>query len=236
MTAENADNPTGTVDLKRLKIAVFLRIFIGILTLSLMFFAAAGTLRYWQAWTYMAVSFIPMFFVMIFLLRRNPELLERRIRMKEKERGQKKIVKLASVIFVIGFLLPGFDHRFGWSSVPTALVVAADAMYLLGYGLFVLVLRENPFAARTVEVEQNQKVITTGPYAVVRHPLYSAVLLIYGFSPLALGSYWALIPFGLTIMILVARILNEEKVLLKDLDGYREYTQETRYRLIPHLW
>jgi protein-S-isoprenylcysteine O-methyltransferase Ste14 len=236
MTDENIKNPTNAVDLKRLKKAVLIRILIGILAFGLMFFGLAGTLRYWQAWIYMAVSFIPMFFVMLFLLRKNPELLERRIRMKEKERGQKKIVKFASVIFIIGFLLPGFDHRFGWSSVPFVLVVAADAMYLVGYGLFVLVLRENPFAGRTVEVEQNQKVITTGPYAVVRHPLYSALLLIYGFSPLALGSYWALIPFGLTVMILVARILNEEKVLLKDLDGYREYTQKTRYRLIPGAW
>jgi protein-S-isoprenylcysteine O-methyltransferase Ste14 len=236
MTVENIKNPTNAVDLKRLKKAVLIRIFIGILALGLMFFGLAGTLRYWQAWIYMAVSFIPMFFVMIFLLRKNPELLERRLRMKEKERGQKKIVKFASVIFVIGFLLPAFDHRFGWSSVPTALVVAADAMYLLGYGLFVLVLRENSFAARTVEVEQNQKVITTGPYAVVRHPLYVAVLLIYSFSPLALGSYWALIASGLTVLILVARILNEEKDLLKDLDGYREYTKKTIYRLIPHIW
>lgn len=236
MTAENTKNPPNAVDLKRLKKAVLIRILIGILALGLMFFGLAGTLCYWQAWIYMAVSFIPMFFVMLFLLRKNPELLERRIRMKEKERGQKKIVKFASVIFVIGFLLPGFDHRFGWSSVPFALVVVADVMYLLGYGLFVLVLRENPFAARTVEVEQNQKVITTGPYAVVRHPLYVAVLLIYSFSPLALGSYWALIPSGLTVLILVARILNEEKVLLRDLDGYREYTQKTRYRLIPGVW
>ncbi|MDH4196830.1 MAG: isoprenylcysteine carboxylmethyltransferase family protein, partial [Candidatus Aminicenantes bacterium] len=115
-------------------------------------------------------------------------------------------------------------------------VVAGDALFLVGYALFVLVLRENSYASHVVEIEQKQKVITTGPYAAVRHPMYSALALIYGFSPLALGSYWALIPFGLMILILAIRLLDEEKFLLRELDGYREYTQKTRYRLIPGVW
>jgi protein-S-isoprenylcysteine O-methyltransferase Ste14 len=156
--------------------------------------------------------------------------------MREKEAQQKLIIKLSSLYFLIAFLLPGFDKRYGWSSVPATVVISADVIVLLGYAFFALVLKENQYASRIIEVEEQQKVITTGPYALVRHPMYLAVSVMYIFSPLALGSYWAMIPTLLLLILLVARIRNEERVLLRELKGYQEYTQQTRYRLIPGIW
>jgi len=204
--------------------------------LGLIFFLPAGTFRYWQAWVYMAVLIIPMLSVMIYFLKHDPELLDRRLRTREKERPQKAIIALSYPLFLAAFLLPGFDRRFGWSSVPAWLVVLADVVVLAGYGLFVLVIRENSFASRVVEVEARQRVVSTGPYAVVRHPMYVANILIYLASPLALGSFWAFLPALLTPAVMVARILNEEKVLKEKLEGYAAYLDRVRYRLIPGIW
>lgn len=208
----------------------------GVIVLGAMFLIPAGTFGYWEAWTYIAVLFIPMFFVFIYLIKNEPELLARRMKMKEKETEQKLIIKLSYIPFLIAFLLPGFDRRFGWSDVPAVVVIISDILVLISYGIFFLVLKENPYASRIVEVEPEQTVITSGPYAKVRHPMYSVVLTMYLFSPLALGSYWAIIPMIFIIPLIVARILNEEEVLVRDLDGYEEYIQKTRYRLIPGVW
>lgn len=204
--------------------------------LGAMFFLPAGTLLYWEAWLFMAILFIPMSAFAAYLLKYNPALLERRLRMREKESQQTVIIAVSSVVLLAIFLLPGFDKRFGWSSVPIWLVIAADVVVLLGYVFFILTLRENEYASRAVEVEQQQRVITTGPYSLIRHPLYLATILMFGFSPLALGSYWALIPVALYPPILVARIRNEEEVLLRDLDGYADYCKVVRYRLMPGIW
>jgi protein-S-isoprenylcysteine O-methyltransferase Ste14 len=212
------------------------RLLAAVFVLGGMFFLPAGTILYWEAWAFMVVLFIPVSVFAAYLLKYNPALLERRLKRIEKEPQQKRIIAVSTMVLLAAFLLPGFDKRFGWSSVPIWLVIVADVIVLLGYLLFVLTLRENEYASRTVEVEQQQRVITTGPYSFVRHPLYLAVTLIYGFSPLALGSYWALIPVALFLVVLVARILNEEKVLLRDLDGYADYCMAVRYRLIPGIW
>jgi protein-S-isoprenylcysteine O-methyltransferase Ste14 len=156
--------------------------------------------------------------------------------MKEKEKRQKLIVKISYLYFLLTFLLPGFDKRFGWSNVPVILVVIADILVLFGYGMFFLVLRENRYASRIIEVEKEQKVISSGPYAIVRHPMYLGILIMYAFSPLALGSYWAIIPAIMIIPILVARIWDEERILMKELDGYQRYMEKTKYRLIPGIW
>lgn len=219
-----------------LKKMAWLRLLLAISLLSAMFFLPAGTFAYWEAWGYLAVLFIPVLSVLNYLLKNDPELLERRMRMKEKRKRQKLIIKVSYIYFLLMFLLPGFDKRFGWSNVPVGLVVIADILVLLGYGIFFRVLRENRYASRTIEVVQEQKVIRSGPYAMVRHPMYLGLLLMYTFSPLALGSYWAMIPAMMMIPLLVVRIWDEERLLLKDLDGYKEYTQETRYRLIPGVW
>lgn len=226
-------HPIPQQDLIRL---VYTRLFIGVLIMILILFLPAGTLAYWQAWVYLGCLVIPMLIVLNFWLRKDPELLERRMRMREKEVAQKKIIRASYFIFPLFFLLPGFDYRFGWSSVPVWLVIIADCIVLIGYGLFVLTIRENRFASRIIEVQNGQRVITTGPYSLVRHPMYLGVMLIYFLTPLALGSYWALLISIWILPILAARIINEEKVLERDLPGYLEYQQKTRYRIIPGIW
>lgn len=211
------------------------RLLLLVLAMLILFLLPAGTWAYWQAWVYLGILLAPMLAVFTYLLRHDPALLERRMRMREKEKQQKRI-QVAYSLFLIALLLPGFDRRFGWSQVPVGLVLAADLLVLLGYGLFFLVLRENSYASRVVEVEQGHKVISTGPYAVVRHPMYVAILVMYLVTPLALGSYWALIPMAVIIPIIVLRIRNEEAVLEGELPGYREYRQKVKYRLIPGLW
>jgi len=215
---------------------VIMRFLGALLVLSAMFFLPAGTWAYWEAWVYLAILFIPMLFVLIYLLKNDPELLARRMRLREKEAEQKLIIKLSYIPFLLAYLLPGFDKRFGWSNVAVWVVIVADILVLLGYGLIFLVFRENRYASRIVEVEQGQTVISSGPYAVIRHPMYLGAILLYVLSPLALGSYWAMIPSILIIPVIVARIWNEESVLARDLKGYQEYMQKTRYRLIPGLW
>jgi len=215
---------------------VSVRLLVFIPLLLAMFFLPAGTFAYWEAWVYLTVLLVPMVLVLIYLLRNDPELLERRMRMSEKESEQKLIVRISYLYCLLVFLLPGLDKRFGWSNVPVVVVIVADVLVLVGYGMFFLALRENRYASRIIEVEQEQKVISSGPYAIVRHPMYVGVSLIYIFSPLALGSYWATIPSLLIIPLLVARIRNEESVLGRELKGYKEYMQKTTYRLIPGIW
>ena len=215
---------------------VYTRALLAVPVLWAILFIPAGTLAYWEAWVYLAILLIPMFFVFRYLLKNDPQLLERRMQMREREVAQQRIIKLSYLYFLLAFVLPGLDRRWGWSDVPPLVVLAADLLVMLGYGLFVQVLRENQYAARTVQVEQGQRVISSGPYALVRHPMYLGVVLMCLASPLALGSYWALLPALLIVPILVARIINEEKVLERDLNGYAAYTQQTHYRLLPGVW
>jgi len=215
---------------------VFIRILLFLIVMLAMFFLPVGSLNFWEAWVYLILIFISMLAFLMYFLKNDPDLLERRMRSKEKETEQKWIIGIMSVCFIFTFLLPGFDQRFGWTRVPVTVVIMADVMVLLGYGFVFLVLRENSYASRVIEVEKDQEVISSGPYAIVRHPMYLGVALMFLFTPLALGSYWALIPSVLMICALVPRIFNEEKVLERDLEGYREYMQNIKYRLIPGVW
>ena len=227
------NNPLSSDGLRR---RVGVRFSMAIPGLMAMFFLPAGTLAYWEAWVYLAILLIPMMLVLVYLFRNDPELLERRMRMREREADQRLIIRISYLYLILTFSLPGFDRRFGWSDVPIWLVGAADILVLLGYYVFFLVLRENRYVSRIIEVEEGQSIISSGPYAVVRHPMYQGVSLLYTATPLALGSYWALIPSVMIVPLLAARIRNEESVLLRELEGYAEYSQQTRYRLLPGVW
>jgi protein-S-isoprenylcysteine O-methyltransferase Ste14 len=212
------------------------RLVVGIPAIFALIFIPAGTFAYWEAWLYLAVILIPFAIMLVYLFRHSPELLARRMHMREKETTQSRLIGLSLFYFLLIFILPGLDHRFGWSDAPVWLVLAANGIVLAGYGIIVIVFRENRYASRVVEVAEGQQVIATGPYAVVRHPMYVGTLLMYLFSPLALGSYWALLPALLILPILIVRIRNEETVLARDLPGYRAYMQRTHYRLLPYIW
>ncbi len=199
-------------------------------------FLPAGSFRFWEGWIYSVTLFIPMAITMFYLMKNDPELLERRLRFKEKEEKQKIIVRLFRLPFILCFIIPGFDYRFGWSDVSPVLVVIANILVFLGYYLVFLVFRENSYTSRIVEVEDGQKVISTGPYSIIRHPMYLGMSIMYLFTPLAMGSWWAIIVFILVPVVLFFRIFDEERILLKDLPGYKEYCQKTRYRLIPYIW
>jgi len=220
----------------RLRNTVIIRFIAAIIIIAALLFLPAGSFQYWQGWLYLGVIFVPFVFALAYFLKTDPGLLERRMRIREKEGEQKLIVFLSSVIFFIGLLLPGLDYRFGWSAVPVPLVLAADVLVVLGYVLTFLTLRENSYASRIIETEKGQKVISSGPYAYIRHPMYLGVIVMFLFTPLALGSYWAVFPFLTLPAFIALRILNEEVILLRDLPEYREYYSRVRYRLVPGIW
>ena len=220
---------------------LILRIVIGMFVIAMMLFLPAGTLRFWQGWAYLAVWFIPGLIFCLYFYKRDPALVERRLDSKEKEKEQKVVMGVVYVVFPLAYLIPGLDFRFGWSyrrtgPVPLWLEVASLAIVLASYLMTIWVMDVNRYAARTIRVETGQKVVSTGPYKWVRHPMYFGVLLMMLFTPLALGSYVALPIFALVLPALVFRLVNEEKVLRRDLPGYEEYCGGTRYRLIPYLW
>jgi len=209
---------------------------IAVLVYCILIFVPAGTFDYWQAWAYLAVIFIPAMLVIAYFFKKDPEFLERRMRYQEKEKPQQLIQKAAGFIFFIGLLIPGLDHRFGWSNVPVDAVIAADIIVFMGYVLCFLAFKENRYASRTVGIDKGQTVVTTGPYAIIRHPMYLGAIFLWVLTPVALGSYWALPLFLLLPIAMFYRIKNEEGLLLKELPGYREYCRKTRHKLIPYVW
>lgn len=213
-----------------------LRVGLGLPLIALVIILPAGKLNYWQGWMWMATILLPMVFIVPYFLIKDPALLERRMRMREKESFQQKIMVLSYLYFMIAFVMPGLDVRFGWSNLPSWVSILADVFVLAGYLTFVWVLTVNSYLSRTVQVDVGQKDVSTGPYSIVRHPMYAGVIVMYMASPLALGSYWAILPAALVIPLLIARIRNEEEVLVRDLPGYAEYRQKIKYRILPGVW
>lgn len=208
----------------------------GLLITGAMLFVPAGTLEYRGAWLFITLLFTPILIMGIVLLVKNPELLHKRLEMKEREKEQQGVVALSGLLLVASFIVAGLDHRFGWSHIADAVVIVASVTLLVGYALYAEVLRENVYLSRVVEVQEGQHVIDTGLYGIVRHPMYFAVTLLYLAIPVVLGSWWSLAVMSPCVLLLAARIINEEQVLLRGLPGYADYMKRVRYRMIPYVW
>ncbi|MBO4689711.1 MAG: isoprenylcysteine carboxylmethyltransferase family protein [Paludibacteraceae bacterium] len=220
----------------KLFIQAFTKFIVGLLLVGLLLFLPAGTFAFWQAWLFIGILFIPMFIAGIWLMWKQPELLRKRLSAQEEQTEQKWVVALSSLLFIAMFVVAGLNFRFGWVLMPNWTTYVAAGIFLFGYVLYAEVMRENVWLSRTVEVQQNQKVIDTGLYGIVRHPMYTATLLLFLSIPLVLNSVWSFALMLLYIPIIVKRIHNEEIVLERDLTGYKEYKQRVRFRLIPYIW
>ncbi|MCR8630144.1 methyltransferase family protein [Paenibacillus radicis (ex Xue et al. 2023)] len=219
-----------------LKKKIYFRTLLFSIVFFIFLFLPAGSFNFWEAWIYFVIFLGSTFIINGYFLKRDPELIERRSNAKEKEKEQKIFQTISGISFVGLLVLPSLDYRFGWSNVPLFILFVADVIVLLGFSIVFFVFKENSYTSAIIEVKENQKVITTGPYALVRHPMYTGAIFIILFTPLALGSIWAVIPSITIIIFIVLRLLNEEKVLLKELKGYEEYCKKTRYHLIPFIW
>jgi len=219
-----------------LKSRLELRFLIAEAAIAAFVFVPTGSWKFWQGWVYLALWIIPTRITFAYFYKHDPELVERRLQRKEKVREQRIIMKFFRPGSAVIFILPGLDHRFAWSHLPLWLTIFGQAGFLGGYLMMLWVMKVNRFAAATIQVEAGQPVISSGPYGVVRHPMYLGASLLFLFTPLALGSYWTLPAFALVVPVLVLRLLNEEKVLRQELPGYSEYCLRTRFRLIPFIW
>lgn len=221
---------------KKLFLQALAKFSCGVIAVGVLLFLPAGTLLWLNGWISMGILFIPMFCAGIVMMFKNPELLKKRLNAKEKQTEQQLVIKLSGLMFIAGFIAAGLDFRFRWTTPPLWLSWAASAVFLLAYLLYAEVLRENTYLSRTVEVQESQKVIDTGLYGIVRHPMYSVTLLLFLSMPLVLGSVVSFVIFLAYPVIIVKRIRNEEKVLEAELAGYTEYKKKVRYRLIPFIW
>ena len=220
----------------KLFIEAIAKFILGVVLVGVLIFLPAGTLHYWGGWLLIGILFVPMFAAGLVMLAKNPDLLRSRLDAKEKQKEQQLVVKLSGLMFLAGFVVAGLGVRFGWYILPRWVSLCAAAAFLLAYVLYAEVLRENTYLSRTIEVQQGQKVIDTGLYGMVRHPMYSATLLLFLSMPLVLGSVYAFVIFLAYPFIIAARIRGEEAFLEQELDGYAAYKQKVKYRLVPFIW
>ena len=220
----------------KLFLNAFTKFLVGLLLVALLIFLPAGTLAYPGGLLFLGLLFVPMLLMGIVMLARARDLLRKRLDAKEKQAAQKGVQSLAGLVFMAGFVLAGLDFRFGWSDVPLPVVIVASLTFLIGYGLYAEVMRENAYLSRTVKVEEGQTVVSTGLYGIVRHPMYLASVLMFLSIPLVMGSWYALIPFAFYPLLMVVRILDEEKLLTAELSGYEAYKRKVKYRMIPFIW
>lgn len=212
------------------------KMIVGIFCVGLLLFIPAQTFDYWNAWLFIGLLFIPMFIAGIILMIKSPELLKKRLNLKETEKEQKKVILLSAIMFILGFISAGLSYRFQFLMIPQIVVIIASIVFILGYILYAEVIRENPYLSRVIEVQENQKVIDTGLYRLVRHPMYFATLLLFLSIPLILGSLVSFIIFLAYPFIIAKRIKNEEEFLEEKLEGYTEYKKKVKYKVIPFMW
>ena len=208
----------------------------GLLLVGLLIFLPAGTFCYTYGWLLIGLLFTPMLIAGFVMLAKSPDFLAKRLDVREKQGTQKGVVALAGLMFIAGFVVAGLDFRFGWSTVPTWVIIAASVLFLVAYALYAEVMRENAYLSRTIKVEEGQTVVDTGLYGVVRHPMYAVTILLFLMIPLVLGSWYALIVFAFYPAIIIVRLKDEEELLTKELPGYCQYKQKVKYRIIPFIW
>lgn len=228
----------GKVDVMTAKLFVsaILKFSLGVVLVGLLIFLPAGTFAYFNGWLFMGILFVPMFLAGLVMMAKNPKLLQSRLDAKEKQKEQDIVIKLSGLMFLAGFIVAGLGVRFGWYTLPKPVVIASAIVFLIAYILYAEVLRENTYLSRTIEVQEGQKVIDTGLYGVVRHPMYSVTLLLFLSMPIVLGSIYSFVIFLVYPFIIAKRIKHEEEFLEKELNGYKEYKQKVKYRLIPFIW
>ena len=220
----------------KLFLNAIIKFIFGVLLICGLLFVPANSFEYWNAWLFMGLLFIPMFIVGIVLMIKNPELLSKRLNAKEKENEQKWVLLFSGLMFLSGFIIAGLNYRYGWIEMPNIVIIISTVLFIIAYILYGEVLRENTYLSRTIEVQENQKVIDTGLYGIVRHPMYAATILLFLTMPLILGSIISFIIFLVYPIIINKRIKNEEQVLEKDLEGYSEYKKKVKYKVIPFIW
>ena len=220
----------------KLFVQALVKFFAGVILVGLMIFLPAGTISFFNGWLFMGILFVPMFLAGIVMMIKNPDLLKKRLVAKEESKEQDLVVKLSGLMFIAGFVVAGLGFRFGWYMLPKTVSVVFAVVFLSAYILYAEVMRENTYLSRTIEIQENQKVVDTGLYGIVRHPMYSVTFLLFLSMPLVLGSVFSLLIFLVYPFIIAKRIRNEEEFLEKELEGYSEYKQKVRYRLIPFIW
>jgi len=215
---------------------IIIRYILSFVILSGLIFIPAGEITFWNGWLFLGIFYIPSIFIMLYLFRNDKELLLKRMNMKEKEKPQKIVLIVSLIAYPATFIISGMDHRFGWSVLPLPVILFAGLIVITGIFIFFLVMRQNSYASRVIEIQEGQKLIRDGVYGIVRHPMYTGAIFMFVAIPLVLGSYYGLIPAFLIPLIFILRIYNEEKVLSEGLPGYIEYKKEVRYRLVPYIW
>ena len=221
---------------KKLFIQAIFKFLLGVVLVGLLIFIPAGTIHYFNGWLFMGLLFIPMFIAGIIMMIKNPSLLKSRLDAKEKQKEQGLLIKLSGLMFIVGFILAGLNFRHEWFNLPNIIVIISSIIFLLSYIMWAEVLRENTYLSRTIEVQENQKVVDTGLYKIVRHPMYTATVFLFLSMPLVLGSLISFFIFLIYPIIIIFRIIYEEKFLEKELIGYSEYKKKVKYRLIPFIW
>lgn len=220
----------------KLFVSALTKFICGVALVGLLIFLPAGSIHYVRGWLLMALLFVPMLVAGFVMLFKSPAFLEKRLDVKEKQAAQRGVLAFSGLMFIGGFVVAGLDFRFGWSCVPNAVVIAASVLFLLAYALYAEVMRENAYLSRTIKVEEGQTVVDTGLYGIVRHPMYSATILLFLMIPLILGSWYALVIFAFYPAIIIVRLKDEEALLTRELAGYEEYKKKVKYRLLPFIW
>ena len=221
---------------KKLFFEAITKVTLGFIIVGLLLFIPANTIYYWNAWILIGILFIPMFIAGIVMMIKSPDLLRKRLKAKESEKEQRKVIAFSGIMFLLGFIIAGLNYRYGWVMLPNYVVYISSGIFLFSYILYAEVLRENAYLSRTIEVQENQKVIDTGLYGIVRHPMYASTILLFLSMPLILGSIFSFIIFLAYPFIIAKRIKNEEEVLEKNLKGYSEYKSKVKYKMIPFIW